>query len=115
MRTGQGNSLSTPDRRKKVNLRDFTRTTNVCACELKSIGYQKPFASPRPGRSSEDDEQLLGILVRMWSLASGRYLPPGVRPNELGPKEMIAFWADDFDVPSGRHAAPNPLYAGAAL
>jgi hypothetical protein len=51
-----------------------------------------------------DEEQLAGILIRMWSLASGRRLDPDVRPCELSADELISFWADDFAPLSGRHA-----------
>lgn len=50
------------------------------------------------------DEQLARILVLMWSLASGRWLRPGVRPDELSAEELIDFWADDLDPVAGRHA-----------
>lgn len=51
-----------------------------------------------------DEEQLAGILIRMWWLASGRRLDRDVRPCELSPNEPISFWADDFAPVSGRHA-----------
>jgi hypothetical protein len=35
----------------------------------------------------------------MWSLISGRELRRGVRPEQLGEEELIAFWADDFYTP----------------
>jgi len=50
------------------------------------------------------DEQLARILVRMWSLASGRRLRQGVRPHELSAEELIDFWADDLAPVGGRHA-----------
>jgi len=50
------------------------------------------------------DEQLARILVRMWSLASGRRLRPGARPDELSAEELIDFWADDLAPVAGRHA-----------
>jgi hypothetical protein len=50
------------------------------------------------------DEQLARILVLMWSLASGRRLRPGVRPDELSAEELIEFWADDLAPVAGRHA-----------
>lgn len=63
---------------------------------------------------SDADEQFAALLVRMWSLASGRRLRPDVRPDQLSMDELIAFWADDFTQSSGRHAAPGPLHARAA-
>jgi hypothetical protein len=53
---------------------------------------------------ASDDEQLARMLVLMWSLASGRRLDPGVRPEQLSREELIAFWADDLVLASGRHA-----------
>ena len=50
------------------------------------------------------DEQLARILVLMWSLASGRRLRPGARPDELSAEELIEFWADDLAPVAGRHA-----------
>jgi len=66
------------------------------------------------GAADADEQQYADTLVRMWSLASGRRLRPGIRPDELSEDELIEFWADDFTPPSGRHAAPGPLYVEAA-
>jgi hypothetical protein len=52
------------------------------------------------------------MYIRMWSLATGRRLPPGVRPEQLSADELVAFWADDFSPVSGRHAAPGAGLAG---
>ena len=57
-----------------------------------------------PGGSGEDD-RLAWLLVRMWSLASGRTVRDDVPPDQLTADELISFWADDFTVPCGRHAA----------
>lgn len=57
-----------------------------------------------PGAPS-DEERLAWLLVRMWSLASGRTVRADVPPDQLTEEELIGFWADDFTVPSGRHAA----------
>jgi hypothetical protein len=51
-----------------------------------------------------DDEFLAGLLIRMWTLASGRTLRTDVRPEQLSSEELIRFWADDLTPPSGRHA-----------
>jgi hypothetical protein len=48
---------------------------------------------------------LAALLVRMWSLASGRTLPHGVRPADLTEQELLDFWADDLSPACGRHAA----------
>jgi hypothetical protein len=40
----------------------------------------------------------------MWSLASGRRLRSGARPDELTAEELIDFWADDLAPVAGRHA-----------
>jgi hypothetical protein len=62
--------------------------------------------APHGGSAALDpaDEQLARILVLMWSLASGRRLPSGVRPDELSAEELIDFWADDLAPATGRHA-----------
>lgn len=60
-----------------------------------------------------DDELLAGLLVRMWTLASGRSLPRDVPAAELSAEELMTFWADDMNPPSGRHTAtdvpPGPV------
>jgi hypothetical protein len=55
--------------------------------------------------SEPDDGQLAALLVRMWSLASGRTVRTDVPPDQLTEEELISFWADDFTRPHGRHAA----------
>lgn len=52
-----------------------------------------------------DDDVLAAVLIRMWSLASGRILRSDVRPDQLAEDELIRFWADDMDLVCGRHAA----------
>jgi hypothetical protein len=58
------------------------------------------------------DDLLAAMLVRMWSLASGRRLEPGVGPGQLSADELVDFWADDFSPAVGRHAAPHAAPAG---
>ncbi len=60
------------------------------------------------------DEVLAAMYVRMWSLASGRRLPPGTTPGQLSAEELITFWADDLSPVPGRHAAPDARPAGDA-
>lgn len=60
-----------------------------------------------PGDSGPCDDELASLLVRMWSLASGRSLPPGTRPADLTEQQLLDFWADDFSPTHGRHAAPG--------
>jgi hypothetical protein len=57
------------------------------------------------------DDTLAAMYIRMWSLATGRRVTPGVRPEDLTVPELVDFWADDFSRVSGRHTA---LDAGAA-
>lgn len=77
-------------------------------------GSEGEFEDAQPAAPSADDQQLAAILIRMWSLASGRRLRSGVRPDQLSESELIAFWADDFTQRTGRHAAPDPLRIGTA-
>ena len=58
--------------------------------------------------SEPDDEQLAALLVRMWSLASGRTVRSDVSLDQLTEEELIRFWADDFTQPHGRHVASTP-------
>lgn len=54
--------------------------------------------------SDTDDELLAELLIRMWTLASGRSLPRDVPVTELGVDELMTFWADDMSPPTGRHS-----------
>jgi hypothetical protein len=69
-----------------------------------SLGYARETVAIPPADSESDDE-LAALLVRMWSLASGRTLPHGVRPADLTEQELLDFWADDLSPACGRHAA----------
>jgi hypothetical protein len=62
-------------------------------------------AAPAPDTA---DEQLAGLLIRMWSLASGRMMRRDVSVDQLTEDELIGFWADDFSPVRGRHAAHGP-------
>jgi hypothetical protein len=72
---------------------------------------------PSPGSpgtrhtTGADDDVLAAVLIRMWSLASGRILRSNVRPDQLTEEELIRFWADDMVSPSGRHAARRAIPA----
>lgn len=57
--------------------------------------------------ANPDDELLAAVLIRMWTLASGRSLRRDVPPAELREDELISFWADDMSEPAGRHALPG--------
>jgi hypothetical protein len=57
-----------------------------------------------PPNTSSDDDLLAALLIRMWSLASGRSLRSDVPASQLSEDELIDFWADDMSPPSGRHA-----------
>lgn len=64
-------------------------------------------------RRTEDDD-FADILVRMWSLATGRVPRLHVRPSQLSEQELLWFW-DDVVPASGRHArAPGSFPSGAA-
>jgi hypothetical protein len=47
-----------------------------------------------------DDDLMAGVLMRMWVLASGHVLPDGP-PDKISEEDLIEFWADDMDLPSG--------------
>jgi hypothetical protein len=70
---------------------------------------RSPSHSPEPGTRPDDrdDEFLAAILIRMWVLASGRTLRRDVPPDQLSTEELIAFWADDMTLGTGRHARPG--------
>jgi hypothetical protein len=44
---------------------------------------------------ADEDELLARVLIRSWSLATGRSLRAGVAPRSLTEDELISFWADD--------------------
>jgi hypothetical protein len=69
-----------------------------------SAGAQPP-AGACPAHS--DDDLLAALLIRMWTLASGRSLPRDVPPDQLSAEELISFWADDMSPPAGRHVRPR--------
>ena len=73
-----------------------------------------PCAAAGPAEPAADEDVLAAMYVRMWSLASGRRLPPGSEPAQLSVEELIAFWADDISPAPGRHAAPDASTAGDA-
>lgn len=72
---------------------------------------QDPGLAQRPAQQAADDETLAAMYVRMWTLATGRTLQPGVKPDQLTADELIEFW-DDVAPVSGRHAAPEFDSAG---
>ncbi|HEX3960151.1 MAG TPA: hypothetical protein VHZ03_26530 [Trebonia sp.] len=71
-------------------------------------GIPAPPAESRPGTcpSDPDDDLLAALLIRMWSLASGRTLRRDIPPGQLSEQELISFWADDMSPPAGRHVLP---------
>lgn len=74
-------------------------------------------SKPRSGRRLDDprDDVLAAVLIRMWTLASGRTLRRDVPPSQLSAEELIAFWADDMTPRAGRHArADRPDKGGGA-
>ena len=47
------------------------------------------------GHITSEDELLAFLLVKTWTLATGRVLRSDVPPSQLSEDELIAFWADD--------------------
>lgn len=84
-----------------------SRTSN------ETLGHGIP--APPTGACQDDaDDFLAALLIRMWTLASGRSLPRDVPPGQLTEEELISFWADDMSLTAGRHARPSqPAPAGA--
>jgi hypothetical protein len=77
--------------------------------ETNGASSRRPSSAPGSGTrlDPEGDEVLAAVLIRMWTLASGRTLRRDVPPDQLSVDELIAFWADDLTPPSGRHAKPG--------
>jgi hypothetical protein len=61
-----------------------------------------------------DDAFMAALLIRMWSLASGRTLRCDVPPVDLSAEELIRFWADDLTEPTGRHVGAAGGLTGTA-
>jgi hypothetical protein len=60
-------------------------------------------------RTPEDD--YADLLVRMWSLVTGRVPRLDVHPGQFTEQELLWFW-DDTGVPAGRHARTAGASAG---
>jgi|HubBroStandDraft_5_1064220.scaffolds.fasta_scaffold145539_1 hypothetical protein len=56
-----------------------------------------------PGSARTADDDYADILVRMWSLATGRIPRFDVRPSQFTEQELLWFW-DDLTPAVGRHA-----------
>jgi hypothetical protein len=69
-----------------------------------SSATQCPCPCPHLTPVTEADDALAAMYLRMWSLATGRTLQPGVRPEDLTAEELVSFWADDLSPVAGRHA-----------
>jgi len=72
-----------------------------------SVPSQDRSPDLRSAAQLADEDTLAAMYIRMWSLATGRRLEPGVRPEELPVSELVDFWADDLSPAPGRHAAPD--------
>lgn len=86
------------------------RNGTSCEPELhaKSRSSRPPDPCPDLKQADQaDDDTLAAMYVRMWSLATGRRLLPGIRPEQLTVDELVDFWADDLSSLAGRHAAPE--------
>ena len=72
-------------------------------------GIPAPPAGSRPEAcpGDPDDDLLAALLIRMWTLASGRSLRRDIPPGQLSEQELISFWADDMRPPAGRHVLPR--------
>ena len=81
----------------------------------RNVAYSAP--GPRAAARAVEDEDgvLAAVLIRMWSLASGRILRSDVPPDQLTEDELIRFWADDMAPGAGRHAARQPVATGEAV
>jgi hypothetical protein len=79
--------------------------SGLSACPAGQGAASAGSPAPHAARAGNDDDVLAAVLIRMWSLASGRILRSDVRPDQLTENELIGFWADDMASLSGRHAA----------
>ncbi|GAA3413062.1 hypothetical protein [Streptosporangium vulgare] len=66
----------------------------------------RPGSPPPPW--VHNDDQLLTLLVTVWSLTTGR-VPPRRPTDELTATELIAFWADDQTAGSPATPFQRPL------
>ena len=62
-----------------------------------------PIQGTPAGRGARDDQSLALLLASIWAARTGRALPEGP-VSELGPEELMNFWADDEFADSPRAA-----------
>jgi hypothetical protein len=79
-----------------------TSSGTSCRTSCESPAGRQP--APEACLDDPDDRLLAAVLIRMWALASGRSLRTDVPLCQLSSEELIAFWADDMSMPTGRHA-----------
>jgi hypothetical protein len=64
------------------------------------------------GPGAYEDQLLAVLLTTIWSVRTGRTLPP-VPVSELSPEELVNFWADDqLEQPPEPKGRVAPLAAG---
>jgi hypothetical protein len=66
----------------------------------------------RAGSGRTPDDDYADLLVRMWSLATGRIPRLAVRPSQLTEQELLWFWDDE--APAGRHARTGRSFRAGA-
>jgi hypothetical protein len=93
--------------------------TDITGCAVQSHGeirYTREPSADLADFSRTGDDDYADVLVRMWSLATGRIPRLDVRPCQLTEQELLWFW-DDHDLvhAAGRHAKiARPFPASAA-
>ena len=79
---------------------------DVLASPARAVPVQQDPCTDARSAPAAEDHTLVAMYLRMWFLATGRRLQPGVRPEHLTEEELIDFWAEDlYRASGGRHAA----------
>jgi hypothetical protein len=75
---------------------DATRARSALSPTLRAALHPTGFLGlTATSHATSEDELLAFLLIKTWTLATGRVLPPDVPPSQLSEEELIAFWADD--------------------
>jgi hypothetical protein len=75
---------------------DAARARSEAKATLRAAVQPTGFLGLAPtGRATSEDELLAFLLIKTWTLATGRVLRSDVPPSQLSEDELIAFWADD--------------------
>jgi hypothetical protein len=91
-----------------------TTVSSICRASDSGANARRKFFGRARQHHGNEDDLLTQVLITSWSLASGRTLRAGVKPQSLSADELIDFWADDFWPEDRLATASRAGAAGAA-